>query len=97
MKHNNNTIGVDLGCNPNYALSDGTKNLVLIRETERLKRLQKKLTRQVKGSKGYWKTRTMIDREYAKLTNRKSNAANKLVHDILENCTVVIQDEQLKA
>lgn len=96
VKHNNKTIGVDLGCNPNYALSDGAKDLVLIQETERLKRLQKKLTRQVKGSKGYWKTRAMIDREYAKLTNRKNNAANKLVYNILENGTVVMQDEQLK-
>lgn len=67
-----------------------------MQETERLKRLQKKLARQVKGSKGYYKTRIKIRDEHAKIVNRRNDKANKLVHELLKYKTVIIQDEQLK-
>lgn len=91
-------IGIDMGVKTHITLSNGEKYNVLIEETERLKRLQRKLSRQVRGSNNYYKTRCLINKQYEYMNNRKNDAANKLIHDLLNNYeTVYMQDENLKA
>ncbi len=93
---NGKTIGIDFGCSTSFTTSEGVKVDAFVRESERLKRLQRKFARQEKGSKRRAKTLNLIKIEYQKLTNQKNDLANKLVAKFLENETIVIQDEQLQ-
>lgn len=90
-------VGLDMGVKTHMTLSDGREYNLLVQETERLKRLQRKLSRQQKGSRGYGKTRKAIQREYQRMAWRKDDAANKLVHHLLQNELVFLQDESLAA
>ena len=48
------------------------------------------MSRQVKGSNNRYKTVRLIQREYQKLSNRKQDKANKLVHRLKAYETIVI-------
>lgn len=90
-------VGLDMGVKTHITLSDGSEVNVLVGETERLKRLQRKLSRQMKGSNRYRKTRELIQREYQKMDNKKDDTANKFVHQLLNHELVFMQDEQLSS
>lgn len=89
-------LGIDFGCHTNFTLSTGEKINCIVEESERLKRLQRKLSRQVKGSNSYKRTVHLIRIEYQKMTNRKDDLANKLVNKFNNYQQIVIQDEQLR-
>ena len=89
------TLGIDFGCQTNFTTSNGEKITAIFEESERLKRLQRKLARQVQGSNNYKRTCHLIRVEYQKLFNIKNDLANKIAHNFLQYETVVIQDEQL--
>ena len=85
-------VGIDLGIKDLVVTSDGEKypNPKEINKREkRLKRMQRKLCRQAKGSNNYNKTKEKIARIHSKIKNsRKHNIitiANKIVkeHDII--------------
>lgn len=94
-KENKKDIGVDLGCSTAVTLSDGRKFKARIEETDRLKRLQKKLARQTKRSNNYRKTLKLINVEHQKITCRKNDLANKIVHQIKQDSNIYMQDEML--
>ena len=94
---NGKIIGIDFGCSTSFITSESDKIDIKLGESERLKRLQAKLSRQKKGSKRYNRTRHLINVEYQKLKYKKLDAANKLVHRFKQYHTIVIQDEQLEA
>lgn len=73
--------------------SEGEKLDATIGESDRLKRLQRKLSRQVKGSNNRRKTIKLIQREYQKLSNKKRDQANKIVHKLKQYSCIVMQDE----
>lgn len=87
-------IGIDLGCATTVTLSDGVKFDVQVGESERLKKLQTRLSRQVKRSNNWKKTRSKIRKEYTHLCNQKKDRANKIL-SYLKRYAVVMQDEQL--
>ena len=89
-------IGIDFGIKSNITLSNGETFNCSIGESERLKRLQRKMTRQQKGSNNRYKTRRLIRKEYQKINNKKNDFANKLVHKLLLYKDVYMQDENLK-
>ena len=104
---NYKTLGVDFGCSRTFSLYElETGNVryvtVWLGESERLKRLQRKLNRRY--NKGYsnntnkgWRLKTALRKEYERLTNQKDNNAKQLV-SILKNYELVCyQDEQIKA
>jgi putative transposase len=88
-------IGIDMGIKTHITTSEGKKYNVSIEETERLKRLQKKEFRQNKGSNNRYKTRNLINIEYQKITNRKKDATNKIVFELLKHERIYMQDENL--
>lgn len=90
-------VGIDFGCQTSLTYSDGTKKTVSVGETERLKRLQRKMSKQVRGSNNRNRTRSLIQVEYQKITNRKQDMANKIVAELKQHELVIIQDEQLHA
>ena len=102
-------VGIDLGIKDLVITSDGVKygNLkVLMKYEKRLKRLQRKLSRQVKGSKNYLKTKEKIARIHSKIKNYRkhylNNIANEIVneHDIIVTESLLVKDmfkEKVKA
>lgn len=95
QKTNGKEIGLDFGIKTSITTSEGEKFDVSVEESDRLKRLQKQLFRRVKGSNNRRKTIGLIQREYQKLSNRKQDMANKLVHKLKAYDCIVMQDEQI--
>ena len=93
---NKGRIGIDFGCTTSFTLSNGEEIDCTVQESDRLKRLQKKMFRQVKGSKGRQKTISLIRKEYAKLSNKKDDLSNKIVAYLSSFDEVIFQDEQLQ-
>ena len=94
--YKNEIVGIDMGVSTTLTLSNGIKYNISIEESEKLKRLQTKLSRQQKGSNNRYKTIKKIRKEYIYITNKKNDISNKIVSSILsDNRYVVIQDEQL--
>ncbi len=77
-------------------LSSGLKFEWLIKETERLKTLQKELARQQKGSKRWYKTKEKIAREYERITNIKYDIINKVCSFLYRYRTVCFQEDHIK-
>ena len=95
QKTNGKEIGLDFGIKTNITTSECEKLDVSVEESERLKKLQRKLFRRVKGSNNRRKTIKLIRREYQKLSNKKQDMANKLVHKLKAYDCIVMQDEQI--
>jgi hypothetical protein len=49
--------------------------------------------RKIKGSNNRYKTIKLIQREYQKISNKKQDKANKIVHILKQYDCIVIQDE----
>lgn len=94
----NDQIGIDFGCQTSLTLSNGEKIDVCVEESDRLKRLQRKLNKQEKGSNNRYRTRIKLRKEYDRLKKIKDDKANKVVHKLLsENRRIIIQDEQINS
>lgn len=90
-------IGIDMGCQTSFTLSNGDTINVLIKEPERLKKLQRKLERQKKGSNNRKQTIHKIQKIYRKLLNIRNDKANKIVANLNSRFGLIyIQDENLK-
>lgn len=89
-------IGLDFGIETHITTSEGTEWNLSIREPERLKRLQRKLARQVKGSRNREKTLAQLNRAYERLSNLKEEAANQFVASLKNRSLVALQDENLR-
>jgi len=76
-------VGIDFGIKNMITTSEGETFNCSIGETERLKRLQRKQSRQQKGSNNRRKTNVLLQKEYEKISNKKNDAANKIVHKLL--------------
>ena len=85
-------VGIDLGVKDLITTSDGEKydnEKYIIKYEKRLKELQRKLSRQEKGSQNYYKTKKKIAILHAKIRNARKhhmiNVVNKIVkeHDII--------------
>jgi transposase len=91
------SIGIDFGIKHNLTTSEGQVFDVLIAESERLKCLQRKFSRQKKGSNNWNRTRNLIKIEYQKISNKKLDRTNKIVHELTSNYhNIFIQDENLR-
>lgn len=90
-------VGIDMGVKTHLTLSDGTKIDAMFGETDRQRRLRRKLARQKEGSANYRKTLSLVNQEGEKVVRRRNDAANKIVHEILKNETVYFQDENISA
>ena len=96
ISYTNDIIGLDLGVKTTITCSNGEKINVQVEESERLKKLQAKLARQIKRSNNWYKTKSLIRKEYNHITNKKNDLSNKIVHSLLvNNRIIVIQDEAI--
>ena len=95
QEKNGKEIGLDFGIKTSITTSEGEKLDASVEESERLKKLQRELFRRAKGSNNRRKTIKLIQREYQKLSNRKQDKANKIVHKMKAYDRIYIQDEQI--
>ena len=93
---NDETIGLDFGIQKNITTSKGKVYQAYVEESDRLKRLQRKLSRQKKGSNRWLKTKHLIAVEYQKMNNQKRDLTNKIVADLEKISVIVMQDENLQ-
>jgi putative transposase len=90
------SIGLDFGVKTHVTLSDGREFNFQVRESERSRLLQRKLQRQVRGSRNWEKTRGKLGREYLKVGNTRDDLANKFVAGLLnETERLYFQDDNL--
>ncbi|ABP66840.1 transposase, IS605 OrfB [Caldicellulosiruptor saccharolyticus DSM 8903] len=67
-----------------------------IKETKRLKKLQKQFARQKKGSKRWYKTKEKIAKEYERLTNIKYDVINKVCSFLYRYRKICFQEDSIK-
>ncbi|WP_162251115.1 transposase, partial [Ligilactobacillus hayakitensis] len=80
--------------------TDGMINTLpkqLSRRYQRIKHYQKMLSKKVKGSNNYVKTRTKLQREYAKVTNFQHDLIQKFITNLVNDFDkIVIEDLNVK-
>ncbi len=90
-------IGIDLGVKHQLTLSNGEKISWYIPETKRLKKLQKSLSRKLKGSKNYRKIKQLIRKEWEYINNKRKDTLNKVVSYLKRFSLIAIQDDSIKS
>ena len=91
-------VGIDLGIKDLVVTSDGIKygnEKVLMKYEKRLKRLQRKLSRQVKGNKNYLKTKEKIARIHAKIKNYRKHYLNDIANEIADEHDIIVTESLL--
>ena len=96
LKKHGRKIGIDMGIKASITTSEGEKIKVYVGETKRLKKIHRRIMKRKKGSNNRYKMRKLLRKEYQKLTNRKKDSANKIVHKLLEHEKIYMQDENIK-
>ena len=88
-------LGLDMGIKDQLTFSNGVKVNFYLEESEQLKGLMRKLSRQVKGSNQYKQTLNRIEKIYEHYNNKKKDVVNKLNHILKQNYIICFQDELL--
>ena len=89
-------VGIDLGIKDLVITSDGIKydnDKILVKYEKRLKRLQRKLSRQVKGSNNYLKTKEKIARIHTKIKNYRKHYLNKIANEIVDEHDIIVTED----
>jgi putative transposase len=90
-------VGIDFGVANKLTLSNGLSVDFEVKESKRLKKLQRVLARKKKGSKNREKVLKKVQREYERLTNIRRDIHNKLLSLLRYYGVVVYQDDNIKA
>lgn len=100
LPKSNNEIGIDLGIKEFVIISDGEmiKNPKYLRKSEqRLRKLQKDLSRCQKGSNNKEKCRIKVARQYEKISNQRKDFLHKLSKRLIdENQVICLEDLKVK-
>ena len=91
-----NIVGIDLGIKDLVITSDGEKysnRKELQKREKQLKRLQRKLSRQIKGSNNYQKTRIRIAKVYSKIKNSRKHNMIHIVNIIVKEHDIVVSEK----
>ena len=90
-------LGLDMGIKDQLTFSNGVKVNFYLEESEQLKGLMRKLSRQVKGSNQYKQTLNRIKRIFEHQSNKKNDVVNKLNSILSKNYIICFQDELLNS
>lgn len=89
-------IGLDMGIKDKLTFSNGVKVNFYVEESEQLKGLMRKLSRQTKGSNQYRQTLNRIKKIFEHQSNKKNDVVNKLNFVLKQNYIICFQDELLR-
>lgn len=90
-------LGLDVGIKDELTFSNGVKVNFYLEESEQLKGLMRKLSRQTKGSNQYKQTLSRIKRIFEHMDNKKNDVVNKLNSVLSKNYIICFQDELLNS
>ena len=90
-------VGIDLGIKHQLTLSTGEKISWYVPETKRLKKLQRELSRKVKGSRNYLKTKQKLQKEWEYIQNRRKDTQNKVISYLKRFSLIAVQDDCIKS
>ena len=100
LKNTGNSIGIDLGIKEFCITSDGeiiTNLKYLKKSSDKLAKLQRKLSRKSKGGSNRNKARIKVARLHEKISNQRKDFLQKLSTEIIRNNDVIcIEDLQVK-
>ena len=91
-----NIVGIDLGIKDLVVTSDGEKYSnpkEVLRREKRLKRLQRKLSRQERGSNNYYKTKLAIARIHSKIKNSRKHNIISIVNKLVKEHDIIISEK----
>ena len=96
FRHTNNRVGIDLGVKDFVITSDGEvfKNKHFLKQSEnKIKKLQRQLSKKVKGSNNRDKVRTKIAKEFEHLTNQRIDYIHNVVNSLLRTYDYVFMED----
>jgi putative transposase len=99
LPESQNQIGIDLGITTFATTSNGDKikSPDLKKEYQKLKRLQRRMSKKQKGSKNRNKARLKVARQYEKITNIRKNFHHQVSRKLVnENQVIVLEDLKVK-
>ena len=94
-KTSKEVLGLDMGIKDQLTFSNGVKVNFYLEESEQLKGLMRRLSRQTKGSNQYKQTLNRIKRIYEHYSSKKNDIVNKLNSVLKTNYIICFQDELL--
>lgn len=89
-------VGIDLGVKDIVVTSNGEKYKnpkELEKREKKLKRLQRKLSRQIKGSNNYGKTKILISKVYSKIKNARKHNIITIVNKLVKDYDIIISEK----
>ncbi len=89
-------VGIDLGVKDIVVTSNGEKYKnpkELEKREKKLKRLQRKLSRQIKGSNNYNKTKILISKVYSKIKNAREHNIITIVNKLVKDHDIIISEK----
>ena len=89
-------VGIDLGIKDLVVTSDGKKYSnpkEILKREKKLKRLQRKLSRQIKGSNNYLKTKEKIARIHSKIKNSRKHNIINIVNKLVKENDIVVSEK----
>ena len=96
FEHTDKQVGIDLGVKNFVITSDGdvfeNKNF-LKKEEKKMKRLQRQLSRKVKGSNNSDKQRIKIAKLYEKIVNKKEAYIHYVVNELLKSYDTIFMED----
>ena len=96
FKHTNEQVGIDLGVKDFVITSDGEvfENKHFLKKSEKqLKKLQRQLSRKVKGSNNWNKVRIKIAKLFESMTNKKNAYIHYVVNELLTYFDVIFMED----
>lgn len=91
----NKEVGIDMGIKDNIILSTGQKLNCSIGESERTKKLQKKISKSKKRSNNRRKLCLKLQKANTKTTNKKREFVNQLVHQLDTQYDLIAWQDEL--
>jgi putative transposase len=88
-------VSIDFGVSSKLTMSNGIKLNFELKETKRLKRLHKKLSRAQKGSKNRQKIIDLLKREYEKISRKRKDVHDRIIAFLKNYEKVVYQEDNI--
>ena len=88
-------IGLDLGIKDLVITSDGKKydnNKTISKYEKRIKRIQRKLSKKIKDSNNFYKTKQKLARLYSKIKNTRKYIIHKITKEIIYNNDIIVTE-----
>ena len=96
FKHTDKQVGIDLGVKDFVITSDGEvfeNKHFLKKEEKKMKRLQRQLSRKVKGSNNREKQRVKIAKLYERITNKKDAYIHYVVNKLIQSYDTIFMED----